>query len=79
MLGNTVNLDNLEEPLDLSFVEEVIATITNPEMWVSLASRLVYSLVLVIIGYIIIKVLTMIIEKSIKLRTKSRLQGNVKR
>lgn len=79
MFGTTVNLDNLDDPIDLTFVEELMQTVTNPDVWVSLATRLLYSAVLIIIAYILIKILTTIIEKSIKLRTKTRLQGNIKR
>lgn len=79
MFGNTVNLDNLDEPLDLTFIEELMQTITNPEVWASLTTRLLYSLVLIIVAYILIRVITTIIEKSIKLRTKTRLQVNIKR
>ncbi len=76
IVGNNINLD---EPVDLSFIDELVHTITNPDVWMALASRLVYSLVLVVIGYVLIKVLTAIVEKTIKVRTKSGLKGKQRR
>lgn len=76
ILANAINLD---EPIDLSFIETVIQTIVDPDVWLSFASRIVYSIVLVIIGYILIKVLTAIVEKTIKVRTKTIQQGKQKR
>lgn len=76
IVGNNINLD---EPVDLSFIDELVHTITNPDVWMALTSRLVYSLVLVVIGYVLIKVLTAIVEKTIKVRTKSGLKGKQRR
>lgn len=70
---------NLDEPVDLAFIDELIHTITDPDVWLALASRLVYSAVLIVIGYILIKVLTAIVEKTIKVRTKAGLKGKTRR
>lgn len=76
IVGNNINFD---EPVDLTFIDELVHSITNPDVWIALTSRLVYSLVLIIIGYILIKVITAVIEKYIKVRTKSRFKTNIKR
>lgn len=74
-----VNTVNLDEPVDLSFIDELVHTVTNPDVWLALLSRLVYSLVLLIIGYVLIKILTTIVEKTIRVRTKAGLKDKTRR
>ncbi|GAA3721715.1 mechanosensitive ion channel family protein [Salinicoccus jeotgali] len=76
VFGNIL-MATTEDPL--TFIEEIMATIKDPDIWTDLASKIIWSIVLVIIAMVLIRIVNRTIENFFKVKSKSRLKGNEKR
>lgn len=63
----------------LNFIETLVNSLSDPEMWINIGSQLLWSVVLIIAALIAIKILNRIIENFFTYKGKSRLKGNEKR
>ncbi|WP_237605751.1 mechanosensitive ion channel family protein [Salinicoccus sp. ID82-1] len=75
-LGSTTSLD---EPVDLSFIEEIMAEIKNPDLWIGIGARILAAIALIIVAMIVIKIINRIIGNFFIVKGRSRLKGTDKR
>ena len=73
------NTANTEEPLDLTFFEEIYQELTSPELWINIRTSVLVSVILLIAGYILTKITNRLIDNFFKYKSKSRLKGSDKR
>lgn len=73
------NTTNTEEPLDLTFFEEIYQELTSPELWINIGTSVLVSVILLIAGYILTKIANRLIDNFFKYKSKSRLKGSDKR
>src|SRR5699024_8095423 len=73
------NTANTEEPLDLTFFEEIYQELTSPELWINIGTSVLVSVILLIAGYILTKIANRLIDNFFKYKSKSRLKGSDKR
>ena len=73
------NTANTEEPLDLTFFEEIYQELTSPELWINIRTSVLVSVILLIAGYILTKIANRLIDNFFKYKSKSRLKGSDKR
>ncbi|WP_051239024.1 mechanosensitive ion channel family protein [Jeotgalicoccus psychrophilus] len=68
-----------EEPLDLTFFQEIYDELTSPDLWMKIGTSVLVSVILLIAGYILTKVADRLINNFFKYKSKSRLKGSDKR
>ena len=67
------------EPLDLTFFQEIYDELTSPKLWMNIGTSVLISVILLIAGYILTKVVNRLIDNFFKYKSKSRLKGSDKR
>lgn len=77
MFSNILMTTAEKDPL--TFIEEIMATIKDPELWTNLVAKIIWSIILVVAAMILIKIMNRTIENFFKVKSRSRLKGNEKR
>ena len=72
-LFNTAGSDTVQE--SLTFLQELRAELQDPEMWINIGMNVLFTVVLLIVAGIIIKILNRVIENFFTYKSKAQLKG----
>lgn len=78
---NTLIVSAIEKPMDTRFLTTIYDKLTNPEIWINILERVVWSIGFIIIGLIVMKVVKTLIQNffTMKARSKLKIKGSAKR
>lgn len=76
-----LTLFNTTSPVEesLTILQRLARRLKDPEMWFDLGSSILFSIALLIVGYILTKIVNRLINNFFKYKSKSRLKGSDKR
>lgn len=76
-----LSLLNVELPVEkqMSVINEFFQKMTDPLLWSGIGASTVFAIVLLIVGFILTKIVSRLIENFFKYKAKSRLRGSEKR
>ncbi|WP_411843068.1 mechanosensitive ion channel family protein [Salinicoccus sp. HZC-1] len=68
------------EPLDLTFIEQIMHDVTNPETWLNIGTKILAAIALIVVALILVRIANRVINNFFSYKPKSKkIQGNPKR